>query len=409
MKDKKIMIVGAGDFQLPIVKAAALRGRVVLAAPAVPDEFLPYVDKVCLADVRDKETILAFAKQEEIDAVQTDQTDLAVRTVAYVAEQMGLPGNPYQTARIFSEKNLMRERIEELGLPLLPYRTIRTLEEAKSFYRELSAAPVIVKPIGTQGSRGVVEVTKEEELEDAFALAMQFSDDGSIMIEKCAHGIEFVMETAVVNGVCTDLILGDTHYFSKRSLFSAKERIFPSVESDEVCQKIRELNRAIVEGFGLKQGVTHGESIVDDGQPYLLEIAARGGGVFISSDLIHLRTGLNTEEFLLDLAMTGQAEPTVKETGIVCGYRAFYLPAGTVESIEGTEYVKALPYVHSTQLHHLVKGMHVEESSNKTSRIALIVSAANYDEWQRNVEHIREHLHVMVRNAGGDLEDIIWD
>ena len=45
-----------------------------------------------------------------------------------------------------------------------------------------------------------------------------------------------------------------------------------------------------------------------------------------------------------------------------CGYRAFYLPAGTVESIEGIEYVKALPYVHSTQLHHLAEGMHVEES-----------------------------------------------
>ena len=409
MKDKKILIVGAGDFQLPIVKAAARRGSVVLAAPAVPEELLAYVDKICIADVRDKEKILAFARQERIDAVQTDQTDLPVRTVAYVAEQMGLPGNSYQTARLFSEKNLMRDRMKELGLPLLPYRVIHTLEEAKAFYKELSAAPVIVKPMGTQGSRGVVEITKEEEIEDAFALAMKFSDDGNILIEKCAHGIEFVMETAVVNGVCTDLILGDTHYFSKKSLFSAKERIFPSVESEEICQKIRELNRAIVEGFGLKQGVTHGEYIVDDGQPYLLEIAARGGGVFISSDLIHLRTGLETEEFLLDLALTGQAEPVVKETGVFCGYRAFYLPAGTVESIEGIEYVKALPYVHSTQLHHLAEGMHVEESSNKTSRIALIVSAADYDEWQRNVEHIRDHLHVMVRNANGDLEDIIWD
>ena len=408
MKDTKIMIVGAGDFQLPIVKAAAKRGSVVLAAPAVPEEFLPYVDKICIADVRDKETILEFAKQEGIDAVQTDQTDLAVRTVAYVAEKMGLPGNPYETARLFSEKNLMRDRMKELGLPLLPYRVIHTLEEAKAFYQEISA-PIIVKPMGTQGSRGVVEVTEENALEEAFSLAMQYSDDGNILVEKCAHGIEFVMETAVVDGVCTDLILGDTHYFAKRSMFSAKERIFPSVESEEICQKVRELNRAIVEGFGLKQGVTHGEYIVDDGQPYLLEIAARGGGVFISSDLIHLRTGLETEEFLLDLAMTGQAEPAIRETGVFCGYRAFYLPAGTVESIEGIEYVKTLPYVHSTQLHHLACGMHVEESSNKTSRIALIVSAKDYDEWQQNVAHIREHLHVMVRGEDGNLNDIVWD
>ena len=40
----------------------------------------------------------------------------------------------------------------------------------------------------------------------------------------------------------------------------------------------------IFEGFGLKTGRTHGEFIVSDGQCYLVEIGARGGGSFFSSD-----------------------------------------------------------------------------------------------------------------------------
>lgn len=408
MSKNKIMIVGAGDFQLPLVKAAAKRGDVILAAPVVADVFKPYIAKEILCDVRDKETILAAAKAEGITAIQTDQTDLPVRTVAYVAEQLGLPGNSYDTACIFSEKNRMRARMEELGLPVLPYKVVSTLEEATAFFRGLNGS-MILKPMGTQGSRGVVEVAEEAEIADAFQLAMQFSDDGRIMVEKCAHGIEFVMESCVVNGKVTDLILGDTHYFSKKSLFSAKERIFPSVEDPEITAKVAKLNRAIVEGFGLKQGITHGEYILDDGEPYLLEIAGRGGGVFISSDLIHLRTGFPTEEFLLDLAMFGDAKFTIEETGVFCGYRAFYLPAGEVESVEGVSYTESLPYVHSTQLAHLHTGMQVHESTNKTARTALIVSAKDYEEWQARVAHIREHLHVWVRTADGSLADAIWD
>ncbi len=48
-----------------------------------------YADFTGVMDVRDKEKNLALAKEYKIDAVLTDQSDIAVPTVAYVAEQMG--------------------------------------------------------------------------------------------------------------------------------------------------------------------------------------------------------------------------------------------------------------------------------------------------------------------------------
>ena len=126
---KKIMIIGAGDFQLPLVQKAAESCHVILVAPAIGEEFLPYIDKKYLLDVRKKEEILAIARQEQIDGVITDQTDIAVRSVAYVAEQMGLPGIGYETGCLFTDKRLMREKMEALGIPVLPNKTVYSLED----------------------------------------------------------------------------------------------------------------------------------------------------------------------------------------------------------------------------------------------------------------------------------------
>ena len=150
----KIMIIGAGEFQLPLVQRAAERFEVVLVAPAIGEEFAPYYKKSLLIDVREKEKILDFARQEQIVGVITDQTDIPVRTVAYIAEQMGLPGIGYETGCLFTDKSLMREKLSQLGLPVLPNKTVFSVEEAAEFYRSLGGS-VIIKPLDTQGSRAL--------------------------------------------------------------------------------------------------------------------------------------------------------------------------------------------------------------------------------------------------------------
>ena len=76
---KNILIIGAGDFQLPLAQRASLSYNVLLAAPVISDAFKPYIADSLLIDVRDKEAILDYAKERSICGVITDQTDIAVR------------------------------------------------------------------------------------------------------------------------------------------------------------------------------------------------------------------------------------------------------------------------------------------------------------------------------------------
>lgn len=406
----KILIIGAGDFQLPLVQKAAETYEVLLAAPVVGDVFLPYISKKLICDVRDKDIILEFARQEQVCGVITDQTDIAVRSVAYVAEKLGLPGIGYETGCLFTDKALMRKKMEELGIPTLPNRTVHSLEEALDFYAELGGA-VIIKPLDTQGSRGVQAVYDADGMREKYAEAARWSSNHAVIVERLATGREFVVEGMSVDYQFANLCCGDTLYFDIPDAYAAKSRIFPSNADAALYQRVLERNQMIIQGFGLKQGISHSEFIMDGDEIYLMETAARGGGVFISSDLIHLSSGLDTEEFLLEIA-TGKRNslPDLSDKHTrVCGYMAFYLPVGTVVSIAGKEEVQALPYVHRNQLDKLSIGMSNNEGAvDKTSRLAIIVSAESRKQLEQRMKYIQNTLKVTVQTQNGKA-GLIWE
>ena len=406
---ENILIIGAGDFQLPLVQRASLSYNVLLAAPKISDAFMPYVTEPFLVDVKEKEKILAFAKERGICGVITDQTDIAVRSVAYVAEQLGLPGIGYETGCLFTDKSLMRRRMAELGIKLLPNRTVSSLEEALEYYSELGG-DVIIKPLDTQGSRGVQICRDSGDLKAKYAEAARWSSDHSVLIERYATGREFLVEGLAVDYEFRNLCIGDTLYFDLPDAFAAKSRIFPTVADDALRQRVLDLNTKIITGFGLKQGLTHSEFIMDGEDIYLIETAARGGGVFISSDLIHLSCGLDTEGFLLDIASGKQKGlPQIKPQQCVCGYLAFYIPDGKVISVRGVREIQALPYVHRNQLDKLHAGIENREGhTDKTSRIALIVSAPDRITFEQRAAQIRSMLQVETETADG-IKPLIWE
>lgn len=403
---KKIMILGAGVYQFPLVKYASEHYRVVLIAPEVTDKFHKLVEKVYLLDLRKKEEILEIAKREEIDGIITDQTDIPVRTVAYVAEKLGLPGNNYETACLFTDKNLMRKKLVDLGLPVIPFETVSDLDYAIASANRIGY-PVIIKPVDNQGSRGVQKIIDENDMVKKFNSTLSASPSDKVIVEKFITGKEAVVEGLCINKQFQNLIIGDTYYFDIEDAFSAKQRLFPSRLSQDIQKKILDMNKEIIEGFGLYQGITHSEFIIDGNDVYLIETAARGGGVFISSDLINLKTGIISEKVLTDLALGNDVSINREDKDCVCCYIAFYLPYGEVVSLDGIEEVKTLSFVHNNLLDDISIGMKTVRIEDKTSRFSIIVSGKNYSELNDNINYIRNVLNIKVKTVDG-IEAPIW-
>lgn len=409
---KKLMIIGAADFQVPIIEYAVKKYKVVIVAPDIPAELAEKAYSVYKLDVRQEKRILEIARSEKIDGIITDQTDIPVRTVAYVAEKMNLQGIGYSVSQLFTDKAKMVERLEQVGIKTIPSVRVFSSEEAiNALELDCMEGEVIVKPTDSQGSRGIFACTNKRDVEKAYNKAVSFSSDGSVIIQKRMKGREFFVEGIVLDYEVENLIIGDTTYFEDDTLFSAKQRCVPTNANPELRDRVLNLNKSIIKGLGLRQGITHSEFIMDRDDIYLIETAARGGGVYISSDIISICTGLNTEEYLTNIALGEQERmPEIKDTGKVCSYIAFFLPVGEVVSADGIDEVCNLPYVHRNQLKKIYKGyMQTKSAKDKTSRYAFIVSADTLDDLNERIKNIRKKLFIKIRKTDGSIVEPIWD
>ena len=404
-----ILVLGAGSLQVPLIETIQSRGYNPVVVSLHDDEpgMLIVKDKV-IGDFCDEEFTLQVAKDWNVIAVVTDQTDLPVRTIAYVNDHLGLLSIGYKTACLFTDKFLMREKCKEIGVKTIAYSLVDSLEEAKAFFTTLQH-PAILKPINNQGSKGVYKVSSIEELKEKYAEATRYARGEKILIEEFVKGPELVIESLALDGIVTNLVCGDTYYFNVKDAFAAKERIFPSTLDEDIVDKALELNKKIVSGFGLSRGLTHGEYIVDGKDVYLIEIAARGGGVYISSDIIPLMTGFNTTSFIIDMATKATIEmPSIEyKNGCAC-YIAFFLPEGVISEINGVSVVQSLPYVHHNNLDALYVGKRIGKNIDKTSRFFLIMSAADRSELEKRISTIHDSLRVYV-NIGKEIKGIVWD
>ena len=404
-----ILVLGAGALQVPLIETEQSRGYNPVVVSLHDDEpGMQIVKDKVIGDFCDEKATLEWAKQYNVKAVVTDQTDLPVRTIAYINDALGFPSIGYETACIFTDKFLMREKCKEIGVKTINYALTNSLEEAICFFSTLER-PVILKPINNQGSKGVYKVETLEELCEKYAEADRYSRGEAILIEEFITGDELVIEAFALNGIVKNLVCGDTHYFNVSDAFAARERVFPSRQHPEIINKTLELNKKIVKGFGLNRGVTHGEYIIDGDEVFLIEIAARGGGVYISSDIIPLMTGFKTTDFIVDIATKDEVEaPQVHDTGKTACYIAFFLPQGQICAVKGVDDVLNLPYVHHNNLRALTVGKNIGKNIDKTSRFFMILEGPDQSELENRINHIHNLLFVNMIESSSD-NDIIWN
>ena len=90
---KKIMILGASVYQVPLIRTAKRMGLYTIVS-SIPGNYPGFsdADKVCYINTIDKEAILDVCREEGVSGICTSGTDVAVATIGHVNEAMGLAG-----------------------------------------------------------------------------------------------------------------------------------------------------------------------------------------------------------------------------------------------------------------------------------------------------------------------------
>lgn len=364
---KKLMVLAAGLLQIPVIKKAREMGVLVIAVDDDPNApGMSLADKAIVPDgLMDEEKMLAIATKEKVDGVIHPCSEVAMSVMGRINDELHLSGISREMAIRATNKHLMREAFEKYGAPSPKSILTKNEEDAWQIFSDQFATSAILKPSRNSGSRGIAKVEKDltkDAFIELYRRALCESRDHQVLIEQFIEGPEFSVEVIVWQGEPYVLAVTDKKT-TEAPYFVELGHNQPSMFSEDIQQKLKEGAIAGVKALGLSNCAAHCELKVQDGNAYLMEIGARMGGDFISTELTHLSTGIDMVAATINvvLGIKPNLQPIETKHGVCIRY--FTPKPGKLIGIEGENVLKD-PHVYDAEIYYHVGDMIPEVKSS---------------------------------------------
>ena len=337
---KKLLVLAAGILQITVIKKAKAMGYYVIAADGDPNaRGFQYADKAICANITDEEVMLKIAREEGVDGVIHPCSEVSMNVMGRINEELGLAGITKEQAIRATNKHLMREAFEKGNAPSPKSILTESAEDAWMHLQDDFTTDGILKPSRNSGSRGIAKVTRDmpkEDFEKAYYIALEESRDKSVLIEQFIEGPEFSIEIIVWNGNVNVLTVTDKKT-TEAPHFVELGHNQPSCRTAKEVETLKAAAVAGVKALGVNNCACHAEAKLMDGRAYLMEIGARLGGDFISTELTHLSTGIDMVAAAVDVALGLEPDLSVKEEPKGACIRYFCPKPGKLVSISNLE------------------------------------------------------------------------
>ena len=395
---KKLMVLAAGLLQIPVIRKAREKGFYVIA---VDDDCnapgMALADKAIVpGGLVNEEKMLSIAREEQVSGVIHPCSEVAMHVIGRINDELHLHGISRETAVRATNKHLMREAFEAYGAPSPRSFCTDNAEEGYKLFLSIGGK-AILKPSRNSGSRGIAEIDpglSYEAFASLFERSKGESRDASVMIEQFVEGPEFSVEIIVWNGrvnvlQVTDKKTTEAPYFVE--LGHSQPSLFPG----DVVSAVRDAAVRGVEALQLNDCAAHAEIKYQDGKPYIMEIGARLGGDFISTELTHLSTGIDMVGAAVDVAMGIEPDLRPVEKPLGAAIRYFTPVPGVVRAIEGEELLQR-PDVYDAEI-YVKPGDVVREVKSSLDRSGhVIVTAASVDQAIEKAEYLVSSVKIIT-------------
>lgn len=308
---KKLLVLGAklqGTEVIYLAKEAGYHVTVIDRNPQAPGVGL--ADRAVYVDLHDGEQVKPYFRQADAVIPAVEDLEVLKKIEKYGKETGARVLFDLEVWKISSSKERSNRLFEELGLPV-PGRY------------PMCGFPVIVKPDGMSGSKGVKKACSHRELEEIVRTCRGTTP----VIQEYLEGPSYSLE-----------VLGDGEYFCfpqvtevvVDDLFDAKRIIAPAVVGGEVIKKMREVAETLAKRLKIR-GIFDIEVIWHEGQPKLLEIDGR----FPSQTPISVyhSTGINMVQMLVEQKFDPDFGKSAKKRERCCLYQQVAVEGSNIEVV----------------------------------------------------------------------------
>ena len=414
----KLMVLGGSNCQLHALQRAKERGLyTVLADYTQNPPGKAFADRHCLISTFDADACIRAAKDESVDGVLCVGTDQPVLTAARVADALHLPSplsvpeayavtNKRRMKQVFQDARIQTPAFcflteDERFLDLAGHETAFTLQP-----------PYVIKPLDSQGQRGVFKVHTKEELFCRLPETLSFSAEDCCLVEEFYESDEITISAWLSDGVFYPLSVTDRiHYPDPTHIGVCTGHRYPSIHIDRY-DDILALCQKTAKAFHIQNGPFYFQVLSGSRGLLAGEIACRIGGAF-EDVTIPVLTGFPFMDAAMDLALNippvTPARLTKKQLE---NNRAFVLllfcSPGTIAFITPEEELLALPFVADCGYNYGV-GDCIPVMQNATARFGHAVLFGEEDTIAAHVRTFLDTLHVTDTNGRDLLERFVVD
>jgi len=397
----KFHILGGGPAQLGAIGNVRRRG--VPVAVSDQDRNAPglgLADYASLASSFDAAAVENDARKWGTTHLMTTGTDQPVLTAALVSEKLNLPYflTPVQ-ARIVTDKKIMKNALKKAGIPLMDYAVLKQDFED----RELDhlAFPLVIKPLDSQGQRGVLKVNTPAEIRARFSELLGFSRQKEILAEEYYPSVELTVSGWADRGKALVFLITDRVTFDNGPHIGVcLSHRYPSLARDRY-EELKELVQKITDVVGLTEGPLYYQILLGDRGFRVNEIACRLGGAY-EEEFIPVLCGVPLMDLMVDMTLgiphplPSQQEIDRRLEGRFLSLQMFFYRSGTLVRQEGMDEVLSregilggrfllkegtviLPRINSTQRagYFIVTGESPEQVNRRISECYDILRAAD--------------------------------
>lgn len=305
MSGKKILFIGAGVEQISgILKARAMGHCVFVIDANQKARGIKFAHRFFNVSTHDYEAATELAVWLKgkfgLDAVATIGVD-APKTLAAIAERLGLFGPSWETAILCSDKLLQKKALAKAGLPVPEFKQVNSIEDVEEMLKTHKA--LVLKPIDSRGSRGVVQLYESSDIAKLFDIARSNSPQKKVLAERMIKGAQISTESLIINGRAYTFGFSDRNYeywdkFAPHIIENGGD--MPS-RFTHLYNTINELVELSAKALEVKNGILKGDLAIENGAPVIIEFACRPSGGFFCTHQIPYSCGIDFTKLVLDM------------------------------------------------------------------------------------------------------------
>lgn len=397
------MVLAGGNDQIALMEELRryFNGGVEIILVDMSDKVraIPYADRFFQISTMDKEAVLQAAREEKIDYILTACGDQPLRTMAYVATKMGLPTYlTEQDVRDLTNKRFMKDKMVKSGIPTAKHIFINKDWDGVLPDFEF---PLVVKPVDSNGSKGVKKVFTPSDFEKSMKEAIRYSLSGGLIIEEFKQGEELSVDVYIEGTIAKLLsITASKKIQENKDSFTIIQSYYPAT-SEFQEERVLEICQKIADSCHLHDTPLLVQMIQNGDNYNVVEFSARMGGGS-KYCLIQVLSGVDIMKVYVDMVMGDKPKvtPVKQYNNAIMSY--VYCYPGVYNSVEGFDALKEKGIILDYFIYR-APGSVIEKSNTSSDRAAgFLVVGASQDEVENKVEMVNRNIRVL-NDKGEDI------